>query len=118
MSGSCTTRGFSAAPRSRQATMAMLAADAGAASISATDGRRSRELYERELYETVQNLELSVRLAPASYQPVDTIADRDERKSRASDRSWSAMDATTCPIGGAEGRRRSVIEHMASSCDT
>ena len=47
-----------------------------------------------------KNLELSVRLATASYQPVDTIADCDERKSRANDRSRSAMDATTCPIGG------------------
>lgn len=59
--------------------------------------RRSRS---RELYETVQNQELSVRLPTAPYQPVDTIADCDERKSRANDRSRSAMDATTCPIGG------------------
>ncbi len=75
--------------------MATLAAGAGTASISASGGGRSRELYE-----AVQNPELSVRLPTAPYQPVDAIADYDERKSRANDRSWSAMDATTFPIGG------------------
>src|SRR6266849_2481814 len=91
--------------------MAMLAAGAGTASKSASGGGRSRELCE-----TVQNLELSVRFATAPYQPVDTIGDCDERKSRANDRSWSAMDATTVPI--AEGRRRSIIQHIANSCGT
>jgi hypothetical protein len=75
-----------------------------------------RHKRSRELYETAQNLELSVRLATPPYQPVDTIADCDQRESRASDRSWSAMDAATVPI--AEGRRRSIIQHISSSCGT
>jgi hypothetical protein len=76
-----------------------------------------RHRRSRELYETAQNLELSVRLATPPYQPVDTIADCDERESRANDRSWSAMDATTVPIAE-EGRRRSIIQHISSSCGT
>jgi hypothetical protein len=77
-----------------QAAMPMLAAGAATASTSGSGGRRSRDLFK-----TVQNLELSLRFATAPYQPVDTIADCDERKPRANDRSRSAMDATTCPIG-------------------
>jgi hypothetical protein len=78
----------------------------------------------RELYEKVQNLQLSVRFAAAPYQPVDTVGNRDERKSRANDRSWSAMDATFPICGGTtlispvEGREGGMIEHVASSCDT
>jgi hypothetical protein len=79
-------------------------------------GEQRRSQPRAVLYEAVQSLELSVRLPTPPYQPVDTIAGCNERKSRADDRSWSAMDATTFPIGG--GGLRSVIEHVASSCGT
>ena len=91
-----------------------LSAGSRTASISASGGDRTRGLYE-----TVQSLELSVRLATALYQPVDTIGDCDERKSRANDRSWSTMDPATLPTGGrATEVRRTIIDHIAGSCDT
>jgi len=101
-----------------QARPARAAADDGHAGRGRWDSQHigDRRRCSRELYETVQNLELSVHFATAPYQPVDTIGDCDERKSRANDRSWSAMDATTVPI--AERRRRSIIQHITSSCGT
>jgi hypothetical protein len=84
---------------------------AGTVSISASGRDRNQELHK-----TVLILELSFRFATAPYQPVDTVGDWDKRKSRANDRPWSAMNATIVPMS--EVRRRSIIQHIASSCGT
>ena len=89
----------------------MLAAGAATASTSGSGRRRSRDLCE-----TVQNLELSLRLAAAPYQPVDTIADCDERKSRTNDRSWSAIGQTATLVANDHGvlnvEQRAVIVNI------